>query len=279
MAGSQETRPAADREVARLAPSVVRMSLHAFSYWMVRYRATWRGTAISSVLGPVGFLAAMGLGLGTLVDDGAGTAGLGGTSYLEFLAPGLLAATAMQTTSFESTYPVMGAIKWQKQYHAMLASPLRIVDVLAGHVLFVAFRLATTLAVFLVVMVIFGAVESPWVVLAWPTALLTGLAYTTPIFAFAATRENDSGFAMLFRFGIMPMFLFSGTFFPIDQLPDWLEPVAWLVPLWHGVDLCRDLALGEASLGMAAVHVGYLVVWVIVGFVLALRCFERRLVT
>jgi lipooligosaccharide transport system permease protein len=172
----------------------------------------------------------------------------------------------------------MGAIKWHRTYHAMLATPLRTVDVLAGHLLFVAFRLTLTASVFLLVMLLFGAIESPWGILDLPVAVLTGLAFAPAIFAFSATRENDSGFAMLFRFGIMPMFLFSGTFFPVEQLPDWLEPVAWLVPLWHGVDLARDLALGQPSLGSAVVHVGYLLAWVVAGFVVALRKFDRRLV-
>ena len=251
----------------------------AVAYWLAQYRRTWRGTAITTVLEPLGFLAAMGLGLGVLVDDGTGSAALGGVGYLEFIAPGLLAATAMQTASFESTYPVMGAIKWHRTYHAQLATPLRVVDVLAGHLVFVAMRLAVTATVFLLVMALFGAIASPWAVLALPAAVLTGLAYTPAIFAFAATRENDSGFAMLFRFGIMPMFLFSGTFFPVEQLPDWLEPVAWTVPLWHGVDLARDLSLGQASWGSAAVHVAYLAAWTVAGFAVAARAFERRLVT
>jgi lipooligosaccharide transport system permease protein len=253
--------------------------LRSFAYWLTQYRRTWRGTAISTVLEPLGFLAALGLGLGVLVDEGSGSATLEGVGYLEFLAPGLLAATAMQTTAFESTYPVMGAIKWLRTYHAMLATPLRVVDVLGGHLLFVAFRLVMTSTVFLLVMAVFGAIASPWGLLALPVAVMTGLAFAPAIFAFSATRENDSGFAMLFRFGILPMFLFSGTFFPVEQLPDWMEPVAWVVPLWHGVDLARDLCLGQPSLSAALVHVGYLLAWVVVGFVVARRTFVQRLVT
>lgn len=255
------------------------MLLRAFAFWVAQYRRTWRGSAISTVLEPLGFLAAMGFGLGLLVDRGTGADTLGGVGYLEFIAPGLLAATTMQTAAFESTYPVMGAVKWHRTYFAMLATPLQVVDVLAGHLLFVACRLALASSVFLLVMVLFGAVPSPWAVLAVPAAVLTGLAFAPAIFAFAATVENDSGFAMLFRFGIMPMFLFSGTFFPISQLPDWLEPLAWAVPLWHGVDLVRDLTLGQPSWASAAVHVGYLLAWVVGGYLVARRVFERRLVT
>jgi lipooligosaccharide transport system permease protein len=249
----------------------------AFAYWMAQYRRTWRGTAISTVVQPLGFLAAMGLGLGALVDNGSGASTLSGASYLAFIAPGLLAAQAMQTAAFESTWPVLGAVKWQRQYHAQLATPLRPVDILAGHLLFVALRLVITSTAFLAVMVLFRAIESGWGALALPVAVLTGLAYATPTFAFSVSRDDPRGFAMLHRFGIMPMFLFSGTFFPISQLPDVLQPVAWVVPLWHGVDLCRDLSLGQASLGISVVHVLYLLAWIVAGYAIALRSFRRRL--
>lgn len=261
------------------APPRAALVGRAFAYWLAQYKRTWRGTAISTVLEPLGFLAAIGLGLGTLVDQGNGTASVPGGSYLAFIAPGLLAATAMQTAAFESTYPVMGSIKWHRTYHAQLATPLGVVDVLAGHLLFVLMRLAMSVAAFLVVMTVFGAIGSWWAVLALPVAVLTGLAHATPIFAFAAKQDNDSGFAMLFRFGIVPMFLFSGTFFPISQLPAVLHPVAWVTPLWNGVALCRDLSLGHPSLGNAAGHLLVLSVWAIGGFLLAARVFERRLVS
>jgi lipooligosaccharide transport system permease protein len=265
-------RPAGETATAEGA-----LWLRAFSYWMLQYKHTWRGTAFSSVLEPLGFLAAMGIGLGLLVDRGTGTTNLSGISYLDFVAPGFIAAAAMQTAVFESTFPVMGALKWHKQYHAMLATPLRSTDALVGHLLFVVFRLATSVTVFLVIASLFGAIGSVWAVLTVPVAVLTGLAYATPVFAFSATQTNDSGFSMLFRFGVVPMFLFSGTFFPVSQLPDWLEPVALAVPLWHGVDLCRALSLGTATWDGAAGHVAYLLVWVVVGFALARRTFRRRL--
>jgi lipooligosaccharide transport system permease protein len=263
---------------AAAAPPWYALTCRAFAFWLLQYRRVWRGTAFSTVVQPVAFLAAMGLGLGALVDRGAGDAALPGGAYLHFLAPGLLAATAMQAATFESTYPVLGAIQWNRQYHAMLATPLRAVDVLAGHLLFVVFRISVTVTVFLAVMALFGAIRSPAALLCVPVGTLTGLAYAAPIFAFSAARASHTGFAMLFRFGIMPMFLFSGTFFPVDQLPDWLQPVAWAVPLWHGVELCRGLALGTAEPVAALVHVGYLALWAVGGFVLAARAFRRRLV-
>jgi lipooligosaccharide transport system permease protein len=251
---------------------------YALSYWMTNYRRTWRGTALSGVLEPIAFLAAMGLGLGAIVDDNGGGQSLGGTSYLMFLAPGLMAATAIQTAMFESTYPVLGAIKWQRTYYAQLATALRVSDALRGHLTFVAFRIATMAAVFLVVMAVFGAVDSPWAIFMIPVSLLVGLAVATPVFAFAARQQTDSGFAMLFRFGLTPMFLFSGTFFPISQLPDLVEPLALLSPLWHGVELSRGLALGGLGAIPALGHVGYLLLWVVGGYLLALRSFTKRLV-
>ncbi|HEX7187692.1 MAG TPA: ABC transporter permease [Actinomycetes bacterium] len=261
------------------APSGLALVGRAVDFWRVQFRRTWRGTWASTVLTPLGFLAAMGLGLGSIVDSGAQASTLGGVDYLDFIAPGLLAASVMQQAAFESSYPVLGAIKWARQYHAQLATPLRVRDALAGHLLWVAVRLAISAAVFLVIMGLFGTFHSWWALLCLPAAVLTGMAFAPGIFGFAARLETDSGFALLFRFAIMPMFLFSGTFFPVSQLPDWLEPLAYAVPLWHGVDLCRDLALGTVSWGSSLGHIAYLLLWVAGGFAVALRTFSRRLVS
>jgi lipooligosaccharide transport system permease protein len=237
----------------------------------------WRGSLISGFLAPVFFLAAMGFGLGSLVDGGQST-DLGTADYVAFLAPGILAAQAMQTAVIESTFPVVGAIKWQRQYHAMLAAPLGIADVVVGHLAFVLMRLAITSVTFFVVAWALGAIEIGWALLGVPVAVLCGMAYAAPIFAFSAGRARDADLPMLFRFVILPMFLFSGTFFPIEQLPSWLQPVAWLTPLWHAVDLCRSLALGTAEVAAGLGHVAYLLLWVGAGLWLAMLSFRRRLV-
>lgn len=249
----------------------------SLEYWLYSYKRTWRGTVVSSVLNPLLYLTAMGIGLGTLVDRG-GTDRLQGVSYLAFIAPGLLAATAMQVAAFESTYPVMGAIKWQRTYYAMLATPLTVRDVLAGHLWWVAFRVGSTCAVYLGVMAAFGVVASPLAVLALPVAVLTGMAFAAPIMAFAASQERDSGFNAIFRFGLIPMFLFSGTFFPVSQLPELVRPLAYVTPLWHGVDLCRGLVLGTATATGGLVHLAYLAVWAGGGVLLARLSYRRRLV-
>jgi lipooligosaccharide transport system permease protein len=252
-------------------------TLRSLEYWAFTYRRTWRSGVVNGVLSPVLFLAAMGVGLGGLVSSQSASPNLDGVSYLVFLAPGLLAANAMQVAVQESTYPVMGAIKWIRTYHAMLATPLGVIDVLLGHLIWMAVRLLMVSTIFLAVMAAFGTTESWTAVFALPAALLTGVAFAAVVAAFSATRDNDSGFTMLFRFGVMPLFLFSGTFFPISQLPGWLEAIAYATPLWHGVDLCRSFVLGDAELWPTVGHVSYLVAMTAVGVALASRTYRRRL--
>lgn len=247
-------------------------------YWVTTYRRTWRGSTVTSFVMPLLFLTAMGVGLGGYVDDSSGPRSLGGVSYLAFIAPGLLATTAMQIAILESTYPVFGNIKWTKVYSSMIATPLRVVDVLNGHLLYVAFRLAQTCAVFLLLLAVFGVAGSvAGAVGALLVAVLVGMACATPVFGYSAWIKTDSGFAVLFRLGMIPMFLFSGAFFPVSQMPDTIEWLAYLTPVWHGVELCRGFTLGTAQLWPDVGHVGYLLAWVVVGWLLARAAFQRRL--
>jgi lipooligosaccharide transport system permease protein len=245
----------------------------------VQYRRTFRSSAFSSFLSPVLFLTAMGLGLGGYVDRSGATA-LGGLTYLQFLAPGLLAATVMQAAAFEATFPIIGGLNWQRTFHAMYATPLSPRDIALGNLAWMAIRLAMIATVFTAVIVLFGAAHSPLVVLGIPVAVLTGMAFGAPIAAFSATQRTPNRFNVIFRFGITPLFLFSGTFFPIESLPGYLQPVAWLSPLWHGVDLTRGLVLGTLGQNPAVMlaHVVVLVTIVAVSTWAAVRTIERRLI-
>jgi lipooligosaccharide transport system permease protein len=247
----------------------------------LQYRRTFRASIFSSFLSPILFLTAMGLGLGTYVNGSAnGSQALGGLTYLQFLAPGLLAATAMQAAAFESTFPIMSGLTWQRTFHAMYATPITPRDIVLGNVAWITVRLTMITAIFTAVIVVFGAAASPLIVLAIPAAVLTGLAFATPIAAFSATQRTPEKFNAVFRFGITPLFLFSGTFFPISNLPPLLQPIAWLSPLWHGVELTRGLALGtigEEPL-LALIHVAVLVVLTALGLAWAYRTVEARLV-
>ena len=250
-------------------------------YRALQYRRTFRASLFSSFFSPVLFLTAMGLGLGTYVNQSnAGSQALGGLTYLQFVAPGLLAATAMQAAAFESTFPVMAGLVWQRTFHAMYATPITPRDIFVGNMAWVTIRLLMISAIFTAVICLFGAAASPLIVLAIPAAVLTGLAFATPIAGFSATQRTPENFNAVFRFIITPLFLFSGTFFPISNLPPLLQPIAWLSPLWHGVQLTRGLALGTIGEDplLALLHVTVLVGIVAIGFGYASRTVERSLV-
>jgi len=252
-------------------------SWRALAYWAYSYKRTWRGSVTTSFLIPILYLAAMGIGLGSLVDKHTHT--IDHVKYLYFLAPGLLASTAMQIGTNEATYPVMGAIKWIRTYFAMLATPLSVTDVLAGTLTWIAIRLTIVSTIYMAVISVFGIPQSFTAILALPVAVLTGMAFATPIAAFAAVCENDTWFSAIYRFGVIPLFLFSGTFFPIAQLPGWLQPLAYGTPLYHGVTLCREFVLGQVDWRLVPVHAGYLLVLVVVGYLVARKTFRRRLIT
>jgi lipooligosaccharide transport system permease protein len=242
--------------------------------WLV-YRRLWHRSLAFGFLQPVLFLTAMGLGLGTLI--GSDAAAFGGFEYVDWLGPGLLAAMAMQTATFESTYPIMNKIMWGRNYEAMLSTPLGIRHIVIGELGWSAFRIGTLATVFLVVLTLFGVPQTPLAVLAVPFTILVGLAFSACLIAFTATQKNDVGFSAIFRFVINPLFLFSGTFFPLSQLPDQVEWVPWLTPLFHGVELVRGSILGTLDLATAPIHLAYLLAMFAVGAWLADRNLAKRM--
>ena len=250
-----------------------------FEHRFLSYKRTFRASIFSSFLTPLLFLTAMGIGLGTYVDtQGA----LGGVPYIAFLAPGLLVATAMQSGSFESTFPIMGGLVWNRTFHAMYATPLQSRDIALGNLLWIAARLLLISTVFTAVIVLFGAALSPLVVFAIPVAVLTGLAFAAPIAAFSATQRTPDRFAAIFRFVITPLFIFSGTFFPVEGLPPILRPLAWLTPLYHGGVLARGLSLGtigtNPTIELALIHLAILLGFILVGTYAAIRTVDAKLV-
>jgi lipooligosaccharide transport system permease protein len=251
------------------------LSLRVYEFWLVQYRRAWRGTVITSIINPVFYLGALGVGLGSIVNKSGGQPL--GVPYLDFVAPGLLAAAAMQIASGESTWPVMASFRWTRQYFAMQATPLSVRDIFVGHQLFMASRIAATSAIYLAIIAAFGGVNSWLAVFTLPAVTLLGLAFTVPTAAYAATQNSDGAFVPYNRFIIVPMFLFSGTFFPVSRLPLPLEWLAYATPLWHGVDVCRELTLGNVHLLRALGHVAYLLLFVVAGYVWGLRTYARRL--
>jgi len=257
--------------------STFELALRPLEFFFAQYRRVWRGTIISSIVTPVVYLLALGVGLGKFVQRDLLFNGQQ-FDYLEVVAPALLAATAMQIASFEASWPVLSAIKWSRQYHAMLSAPLRVRDVLIGHQTFISIRIFSTITIYLVAIAAFGAVKSPLALLAIPAATLVGIAFASGIAAWGAYTESDASFVAIFRFLILPMFLFSGTFFPVTKMPLPFEALAYVTPLWHGVELCRQLTLGELVAANAVAHVVFLLAWIVASLTLAGISYRRKLV-
>jgi lipooligosaccharide transport system permease protein len=247
--------------------------LAVFEYFLVGYRRVWRGSALGSFALPLLTMLGFGLGVGAYVQGG-----IAGVRYLDYVVPGLVASTALQVAIAESSWPVLGNFEWIRIYFAQAAAPLRVADILGGHLAFVLFRVLTSSAVFLLVAAAFGAVHSPWALATLPLVLLIGAAVSAPTFAYSSSIKSDSYLALLFRFGVIPMTLFAGVFFPVESLPVGLRWLAYASPLWHGVDLCRAATLGMAPQWSIPGHLLYLTAWAVGGWLLALARFRRRLV-
>lgn len=241
-------------------------TLHAFEYWLMNYRRTWYGSVFSSFLIPVLFLLSIGYGVGAYVDDNAA---LGGVDYAAFVAPGLLASTALQIVGGEMTWPVFASLRWGQTYKAMQTSPLTPRQILAGHLLYGLVRVTVASIVFCVVMWGFGIYTQPTAILALPIAVGVGFAFIGWIYAYSVTVDNEMSLSVVQRFGIVPVSLFSGVFFPMAQLPVYLQPLGWVSPLWHGAELARWAVSGTATPWPWFLHVGYLVALGLIGWWLA----------
>ncbi len=251
-----------------------------FRPWLVtegKIRA-FRGYAADAVItsfgNPLVYLLALGVGLGTLVPQG-----IDGVSYIVFVAPALLAMAAVYVAIDEASYPVLVGFKYRPVFVAMHQTALRPTDIYLGLVLFIGLRMVATVAIYLLVIYLFGGLILPTAPLAVGVATLTGLAVAAPVSAYAATIRDDRGqLPMLFRLGFMPLFLFSGTFFPLDTLPSALQVVGWVSPLWHGAQWGRVLTYGFVEpWWLTLIHFVYLLVWVLAGLWAGLRVFRSRL--
>jgi lipooligosaccharide transport system permease protein len=250
-----------------------------FDYFWTVYRRTWKSSVISSFVAPLLYVLAMGVLLGGFVHVSPSRLE-GATSYLAFIVPGLIAAQAMQTAVSETTYPVMAAIKWHKSFWAQMASPLEVRDLANAMLMFTLFRVGSTCGVYFLVMAPFGVFATWWgPVLAWLSTMLVGMAFAVWTFAFSAFIDGPDAFGLIYRLGLVPLFLFSGSFFPISNLGSVLEAVAEVTPLWHGVNLTRMFCLDRVDGSTALVNVVVLVVVLVSGWWLAIRMLERRMAT
>jgi lipooligosaccharide transport system permease protein len=247
------------------------------SNWAL-YRHMWHADAAGNLLQPLLYLLGMGIGVGALVDTNASAeSSLGGVSYLAFLAPALIATTSMMTSATEALWPLLAGFKWTNQFLAMTATPLRPVDVVGGFALWVATRAFIGSAAVAAVLVLFDETRSWGLLPAIVFGVLTGLAFAMPVALWTSTREREISFPAIMRFGLIPLFLFAGAFFPVDQLPDWAQPIAYVTPLYHGVELTRGAVLGTLSVLAAVGHVAVLVAYAGVAYLICRRTFTTRL--
>lgn len=267
-----------------LDPDQTAARARRFGWWyyaehfLLQMRRYGSVIVVSALGEPLIYLLAMGMGLAAVIDGGQST--VDGVPYIVFLAPALLASSALMTSATEFTYPVMGGFKWQRIYYGPQATPMQPWQIAAGQVAAVTLRFAAQGVLFYLVMLAFGVVPN----LAWGwvqilSAVLGGLAVGLPLMAYASTITKDKGqFALVQRFIIMPLFLFSGTFYPLTNLPVSLQWIGWISPQWHAAQLGRIASYGLTEpIGLTVLRVLYLVALALLGWWLVWRQFTLRL--
>jgi lipooligosaccharide transport system permease protein len=230
-----------------------------------------------SVANPFLYLMAIGVGVGSMVNQNSG--GVDGVEYLVFLAPALLANAAVQGAMDEAIFPTLAGFLWNKGFFAMNATPLEGRQIALGVYLAAMVRNFFTVLLYFFVMMAFGVLEDPKSWLLIPTGFLAGAAFAAIMIAIAGnTKKEDHFFTFVGRFVLQPMFFLSGTFFPLDSVPIYLRWIGWLSPLWHATDLGRYLSYGrEMPIWLVLTHIAVLLIMVVVGLAIAIRVFEKRL--
>jgi len=276
------THPLRDR--AGLDDATLASRSRRFGAWYVvehKLRAVraffW--TMIATALGsPFLYLFAFGVGLAALVSRNGAFEEQAGVGYLQFVAPALIINAAVLVAAEEYMFGVLLGFKWNMIFIGMNAAPISGRQIVDGMLLYVGIRALFTAGIYYGAVALFGGVVSPWAVLVIPIAILTGLAFS-PVAAWSATIYDDRGqFNIVNRLIIMPLSLFSGTVFPLTQLPIFLQWIGWISPIWHGSELARQFSYGPTEpLWLSVVHVLYLVALAVLGWALTVRITTKRL--
>jgi lipooligosaccharide transport system permease protein len=260
-----------------LARPSLRRSIRMVQRNLMVYRHSWM-IILSGFFEPVFYLLALGVGLGALVPD------IGGIPFSAFVAPGLLAASCMNGAISDGFFNIFFKLHYQKTYVGILATPMRVPDIACGEALWALIRGSLYAAAFLLVVLAIGTWIGPpmllsrWAVLAFPAAVLVSATFAAIALCITSIARRIEDFDTVMGLVVLPMFLFSGIFFPVTQFPDPLQWIVRLVPLYHGVELLRQLTTGLVhwTIGL---HVAYLVVVGLVAMTIAMRRLERALVT
>jgi lipooligosaccharide transport system permease protein len=239
----------------------------------------WTSIAAFSLGNPVLYLFSVGIGIGALVDANGGSAQLGGVPYLTFLAPALLASAAIQSFQEEMSFPIMEGFEWDKSFFAMNATPISGRDIVNGLLTSSLVKTMLTVGIYEAVLLAVGAINLGAALPLFLTSLFSGVAFGSVMMAVTSFIKHDDGyFAIVGRFIIAPMTMFSGTFYPLNSMPFYLQWVGWISPLWHGTDLGRSISYGSAQQGWITVlHWVYLAAWLAVGLVISYRQVSKRL--
>lgn len=243
----------------------------------IRNMAKWAGIIFfAAVINPTLYLVSIGIGVGSLIDANKG---VDGVSYLTFLAPALLASAAIQGSSDEVIFPTMAGFKWERTFFGMRSTPITARQISLGLFIAAMARTSISVVIYWIALYYFGALDSSTAWLAMPAALFAGAAMAAVMLALAGKIEKeDFFFTIVGRFIMIPMFLFSGTFYPLSQMPIFLQFFGWLSPLWHATEIGRYLTYDYPISGpMLLTHFSVLAAMIFFGLTASFRIFAARL--
>ena len=261
-------------------PTIERFGALYIASARLKSMSKWRTIIAAVDIGnPLFYLIAVGIGIGVMVEQGSGTSGTNGIKYIAFIAPALLANTAITGIMDETVFPTIEGFKWRKLFFAQNSTPITGRQIAIGVYLAALCRTLFAVIAYYILLLAFNVVDFGISILLVPIAVLGGGAFgALMLFAAAKIEKEDQFFNILGRLVILPMFLFSGTFFPLTSMPVYLQPIGWISPLWHATELGRESAFDYGiSTTMVVVHLVFLFTLLVIGLSLATRQFERRL--
>ena len=242
------------------------------------FRKYWKSIMFPNFIAPLLYRAALGLGLGAFIQQG----GINGQSYIQYIAPGLLASNAMFAASFESTFNTFVKFEINKIYDAIITTPINVEDVVAGEYLWAGTRAALYGTAFLVVLTTLGfafgepLITSLWAVLIPPMLLVIGVMFSVMGTLFTSLIRRIDFYAYYFTLVVTPLFLFSGIFFPVEEFPAPVPQIAWFTPLYHAVNVCRELATGPSS--AVLVDVAWILAFTLALALVPVQIMRRRMI-
>ncbi|MEG6584705.1 ABC transporter permease [Dendrosporobacter sp. 1207_IL3150] len=236
------------------------------------FARTWQHNLMFNVIEPLLYLSAMGFGLGAFVQQ------IDGMSYIQFIAPGMVALSSMYSATFECTYGTFVRLHYQKAFQALLAGPVTVKDVVIGEILYATFKSVVFGAVILLVVTALGQIKSIYALLIPLFLILPGILFSTMALCYTGVTSNIDYINYYITLAIMPFFLFGGLYFPVSALPVWVQKANLINPLFHSVEVCRALALGQLS-DTLWLHVLTLAVFAIILLPLPIKLMTKKLIS